>query len=119
MDYGNCLLFFLVVDPSIRMYLYGLMMDGHVIIIHTHLHTPLRQHHHPLTHRHTTPYIPHPSPPLFPPPFPPSPHPTTSHNHTPHSYKLSHVKLTCYNCRMVIHRLCRRHLSLTNRYLQQ
>ena len=71
MDYGNCLLFFLVVDPSIRMYLYGLMMDGHVIIIHTHLHTPLRQHHHPLTHPHTTPYIPHPRPHPHPHPTPP------------------------------------------------
>ena len=70
MDYGNCLLFFLVVDPSIRMYLYGLMMDGHVIIIHTQLHTPLCQHHHPLTHPHTTPYIPHPIPTPIPNPIP-------------------------------------------------
>ena len=105
MDYGNCLLFFLVVDPTIRMYLYGLMMDGHVIIIHTHLHTPLRQHHHPLTHPYTTPSphhpIPTPTPALTPTPTPPPPL-LINTPHIPinyHTSSLQHVIIAeCADC---------------------
>ena len=93
MDYGNCLLFFLVVDPSIRMYLYGLMMDGHVIIIHTHLHTPLRQHHHPLTHPHTTPPHTYPTP-IHTPIITPTPPPLLINTlHIPISYHTSSLQL--------------------------